>query len=117
MSGDGEQYDLVATRTAIHEAETQLAYLKLRVRTGELVDRRKLVAAMADMGHRHRDLLLTLPVRHAHVLAADAGVSGRALLTLLDRLVRRELFEIASEARADREREEARSAEKTAAVE
>jgi hypothetical protein len=104
MSDDVDGYDLVKTRTAITEAETQLAYLKLRIRSGELLDRRKVTAGMADMGHRHRDLLLSLPARHAHILAADAGVSGRSLLAMLDRLVERELREIAAAGRALRER-------------
>lgn len=103
MSDDVADYDLVQTRTAVTEAETQLAFHKLRVRTGELVDRRKLLAAMAGMGHRHRDLLMNLSVRHAHQLANDAGVSGRAMLAVLDRLVYRELQEMAAAARASRD--------------
>jgi hypothetical protein len=96
---DSPDYDLVRTRTAIAEAETQLAYIKLRLRTGELVDRAKAVQAMAAMGHRHRDLLLNLPVRHANILAAECGVNGRALLATLEQLILTELREIAAAAR------------------
>jgi hypothetical protein len=95
-SGD---FDLIKTRTAIHEAETQLAYLKLRLRTGELLDRKKVEAAMASVGRRHRDLLQALPVRHAHELAAECGVSGRAMLAALEDIVHDALCEIAAAAR------------------
>jgi hypothetical protein len=102
MSDDPEPptYDLVRTRTQIAEAETQLAYIKLRQRTGELLDRGKVTRAMADMGHRHRDLLMNLPIRHANILAGDYGVNGRALLVALERMIYQELQEIAAEARA-----------------
>jgi hypothetical protein len=103
MSDDLESYDLVRTRTTVHEAETQLAYLKLRMKTGELIDRHKLAAATAAMGHRHRDLLLNLPVRHAQQLAAEYGIPGRALLSALERLLYQELGEMAAAARAARQ--------------
>jgi hypothetical protein len=103
VSDEVADYDLVKTRTAVTEAETQLAFHKLRLRTGELLDRRKLLSAMASMGHRHRDLLLNLSVRHAHELANQAGVSGRAMLAVLDHMVYQELQEMAAAARAARD--------------
>jgi len=103
MSDSAEQYDLVRTRTTVHEAETRLAYLRLRLKTGELIERRRLTLAMADMGHRVRDTLLSLPVRHAQILAAEVGVEGRALLTVLEGLVYSELNEVAEAAKAARE--------------
>lgn len=99
MSDDTETYDLVKMRTAVHEAETQLAHLKLRVQTGELLDRHKLVREIASMGHRHRDLLLSLPVRHASIIAADVGVAPRLLLVAMDKLIRAELTGLAAGAR------------------
>jgi hypothetical protein len=100
MPDENDGYDLVKTRTAVAEAETQLAYIKLRQRTGELLDRGKVDRALTDMGRRHRDVLLNLPVRHASILAAAHGVNGRALLAALERMIYRELQEIAAEARS-----------------
>jgi hypothetical protein len=106
VSDDGEpaerNLDLVQTRTSVHELETQLAYLKLRLRTGELLDKAKVQGQLATIGRRHRDVLLALPVRHAYDLASKYGVSGRDMLACLDRIIHQELREMAAIARARR---------------
>jgi hypothetical protein len=99
MSDNLEQYDLVKMRTSVHEAQSAFARLKLRVQMGELIDRHKLMLAMSAMGHRHRDLLQSLPIRHAPIIAAERGLNARALLVTMDKLIHRELSEIAALAR------------------
>jgi hypothetical protein len=94
--------DLVQTRTSVHELETQLAYLKLRLRTGELLDKARIQNQLASIGRRHRDVLLGLPVRHAYDLASEYGISGRDMLAALDEIIHQELREMAAIARARR---------------
>jgi hypothetical protein len=82
---------LAAVRAELHWLAERQATLRLRIRRGELVERRRLTHAAMLLGHRHRDLILNAPVRWGAQLAAEHELDARALLRELDHILHAEL--------------------------
>jgi hypothetical protein len=93
---------LVKVRAELHWLAERQATLRLRIRRGELVERRRMINAAMLLGHRHRDLIQAAPVRWGAQLAAQHGLEARALLGALDRILHAELTAHAAATRAAR---------------
>jgi hypothetical protein len=68
--------------------------LTLKIRQRELVDRRRVEALVFARARRVRDQMLTAPVRHAAVLAAEFGLSPAPLAHALGQIMRAALHDL-----------------------
>lgn len=84
----------VEARTLI---EAQTMALRLRIRRGEMINRRAAERIEAEVALRMRDAILSAPARHAAVLAAEVDVPPALMLSALEAVLRGMLERLADE--------------------
>jgi hypothetical protein len=90
-----ESETLMRVQTELTVTRAQHNDLTFKIRQRELVDRRRVEALVFARARRIRDQMLTAPVRHAAVLAAEFGVPPAPLAHALGQIMRAALHDFA----------------------
>lgn len=80
-------------KTADVYYRAMLAKAKLKMITGETIDRKKAGQQAFNLGRSLRDLFISFPVRYGSMIAAELGADEHKTVTVLDEYVRKLLEE------------------------